>query len=178
MRVFIGIEFNQEVKEYLNGVKEIVKENIKGGDFTHFDNYHLTLRYIGNIYGDEQELLEEVLDKVSTKVESFDITIGDIGSFGKGHTSIVWVGVLKGRNKLGKLYHTIEEELYFNGFDKEGRKYNPHITIGKKIRLNGHGGGYLEPYSGIIKVQTITLFHSHRVNGVLTYTPIYRKDLL
>jgi 2'-5' RNA ligase len=178
MRVFIGVEFDYKVKDYLNGVKEMIKENVKSGDFTNYDNYHLTLRYIGNIYDDEQEVLEEVLDEVSKKIKAFDIKVGDIGTFGKGNTSIVWVGITKGKKELTSMYGVLEEELYFNGFDKEERKYNPHITIGKKVHLNGHGGGYLEPYNDIIKVQTITLFHSHRVNGVLTYTPIYRKDLL
>lgn len=178
MRVFYAIEFQDDVKRYLKDVQDIVKSTTVCGNYTHYTNFHLTLRYVGNIYNGEFEELCQVLDDVSGQTTPFRLRIGDIGVFNKKNKSIVWVGVTKGKRPLKDLVHELEKEIVLSGFEPEARKYRPHVTLGKGVIFSG--GSFtngLPYYDKDIEVQAITLFQSHRVDGVLTYTPLYRSVL-
>lgn len=178
MRVFYAIEFCDDIKQYLKDVQDIVKSTAVSGNFTHYGNFHLTLKYIGNIYNGEYEELCQVLDDVASSIKPFSIRIGDIGAFHKKNSSILWVGVTKGRKALKRLYTKLESEVITSGFEAENRKYRPHITIGKKVIFsNGSFTSKMPYYDHDISVNQITLFQSHRVDGVLTYTPLYRASL-
>lgn len=178
MRVFIGIEFNDKEKEYLHKIKEIIRPNTISGEYTSYSNFHLTIKYIGKISDDDLEVLMEVIDDVSYKIKPFYLKFGELGSFDRKHSSIVWMGFQNGKSSLTTLFKHIESKTVSEGFEEEGRKYRPHVTMGKKVVFNGNTVTELLPsHPDSIEVKYITLFESHRVNGVLTYTPIYRKEL-
>lgn len=178
MRVFYAIEFSDDIKRYLKDVQDVVKSTTVSGRFTHYGNFHLTLKYIGNIYNGEYEELCQVLDDVASSIKPFSIKIGDLGAFHKKNSSIIWVGVTTGKTSLKRLYRKLESELTTSGFEADNRKYRPHITIGKKVTFsNGSFTSEMPYYDHDITVSHITLFQSHRVDDVLTYTPLYRALL-
>lgn len=178
MRVFYAIEFEEDVKRHLRDVQDVVKRTTYRGNFTHYRNFHLTIKYIGHITNGDYEELTGVMEDVATKVAPFTIRIGDIGVFHKKNSDIVWVGVTKGKSRLRSLFVQLEQEVVASGFEPEGRKYRPHVTLGKQIVFqdtpwtNG-----LPYYNQDIQVDAITLFQSHRIDGHLTYTPLYRVTL-
>jgi len=99
-----------------------------------------------------------------------------LGAFHKKNSSILWVGVTKGKQPLKRLFTNLEKEVVASGFEPENRKYRPHITLGKKVVFSG--GSFtngLPYYNEDLTVAKLTLFQSHRVEGVLTYTPLYQK---
>lgn len=179
MRVFVGIEFNSDVREYLYKVQNYIKPLLISGVFTNFNNFHLTTKYIGHVTEDEIEILKDCIFTACEQIQPFDIKLNGLHSFNKGRSSILWVGIDKGKDKLTKLYKAFERELISEEFDLDySKKYRPHITVGKKMILGNQSTSEIFPhfYEGF-RVSTITLFQSHRVNEVLTYTPIYRCDL-
>lgn len=178
MRVFIGFEFDNNVKEYLNSIQQIIKPTTFKGNFTRFDNFHLTTKYIGHVSEDEIDLLEDIIDEVSELVTAFDIKINGLGSFDKKHSSIIWVGILKGKEYLSKVFQKIERKTVEAGFEREVRKYRPHITLGKKVVFSKHSNTeYIPSYDEIVHFNRITLFESSRIDGELTYIPIYSSEL-
>ena len=178
MRVFYAVEFEDDVKRYVKDVQDIVKTTTVSGNFTHYTNFHLTLKYIGNIYNGEFDELCQCLDDVATITKPFVIRIGDIGVFHKKNSSILWVGVTKGKKKLKQVFQKLEQEVVTSGFEPEIRNYRPHITLGKKVVFSeGSFTNGLPYYDHDIEVKSITLFQSHRIDGVLTYTPLYRAVL-
>lgn len=178
MRVFIGIELHQHIKEYLFTTQRIIKSGTIKGDFTRMENFHLTLKYIGHVNEEEIEDLEDAIDLVCDHTKAFTITINGIGSFDKKTSSIVWVGIASGRQELKHLFQRIDKETVKLGFLKEERRYRPHITLGKKIVFSPFSRTeFIPPYEEPVQVKKITLFHSDRIDGVLTYTPIYSQLL-
>lgn len=176
MRVFIAIEFADEVKRYLKKVQDVVKSTAVRGNFTHYENFHLTLKYIGNIYNGEYEELCQCIDDICKDVSPFSIRIGDLGVFHKKNSSIFWVGVTDGKDRLKSLFKKIESEVTQSGFEAENRKYRPHVTVAKKVVLSqGSFTNGLPYYNVDIPCTSLTLFQSHRVDGVLTYTPLYTR---
>src|SRR6056297_2629633 len=100
MRVFIGIQLPTEVKEYLDYVSRLIQQSTYKGQFTLFDNYHITIKYIGETTRDDLDTLEELLDYVAKNVEPFTLGIEDLGSFYKKGKYIVWMGINQGKQAL------------------------------------------------------------------------------
>lgn len=178
MRVFIAIEFKDNVKRYLKDVQDIVKLTAYNGNFTHYDNFHLTVKYIGNIYNGEFDELCQCVDDICKDTKPFSIRIGDIGFFNKRNENIIWVGVTKGKEKVMSLHRKTEKITTKSGFNEEHRKFRPHVTIGKKVAFNDYGFSSRLPFfDQDIQVNKITIMESSRIDGVLTYTPLYSRSL-
>ncbi len=108
----------------------------------------------------------------------FSIKIGDIGFFNKRTTNIVYVDVTRGKDILMRLHKLTDKETNNSGFKPELRKFRPHVTIGKKVVFsNGTYTNGLPLLKGEIEVTKLTLMESSRIDGVLTYTPLYSQIL-
>ena len=178
MRVFIAIEFKDNVKSYLKDVQDIVKSTTYKGNFTKYDNFHLTVKYIGEIYNGEYEEVCQCIDDICSNMAPFSIKIGDIGFFNKRTTNIVYVDVTRGKDILMRLHKLTDKETNNSGFKPELRKFRPHVTIGKKVVFsNGTYTNGLPLLKGEIEVTKLTLMESSRIDGVLTYTPLYSQIL-
>lgn len=178
MRVFIGIELPAEVKEYLDKVSRLIQQSAYKGNFTIFDNYHITIKYIGEATSEDLDTLENMMDYVANNHSSFTLSVEDLGSFNRRGKYIVWMGVNHGKTLLKGVYDAFEELMEENGFKKETRKFQPHITIGKNIMFSYDTMHVDIPsYNKDIVVDKLTLFWSHREDDVLVYTPIYEKSL-
>ena len=178
MRVFIGIELSKDVKEHLDKVSRLIQKTSYKGNVTLYDNYHITLKYIGHATSEDIDTLENMIDYIAEKHQPFTLSIEDMGSFIKKGKHIVWMGVNHGKKALKDVYDAFEELMVDNGFKKDERKYQPHITLGKNILFSYDSTTVDIPYytNGIL-VDKITLFWSHREDDVLVYTPIYQQSL-
>lgn len=176
MRVFIGIALPREVKEHLHQLTNLIKKSSYKGNFPTIDNYHITLKYIGQATSDDLDTLEDMIAFVAENTKPFKITIEDMGSFVKKGKHIVWVGLNHGKQSLKKLFYSLELLMEENGFTKEHRKYKPHITLGKQIVFS-QGNGFVDvpAYNKEILVEKLTLFWSHREDDILVYSPIYEQ---
>jgi 2'-5' RNA ligase len=61
----------------------------------------------------------------------FNINIRGAGAFPNfKYPNILWIGI-DGPEELKRLYEDIEECMFELGFEKEDRKFSPHLTIGR-----------------------------------------------
>ena len=70
------------------------------------------------------------------------------------------------------LQHEIEHKFALCGFEMDGRKYHPHITLGREV-VTDTAPWTIEPFGET--VTSIELMKSERINGKLTYTTIHEK---
>ncbi|MCD8045223.1 MAG: hypothetical protein LUE90_00950 [Clostridiales bacterium] len=63
------------------------------------------------------------------------------------------------------------------GISFDEKPFNAHITLARKARVNLDELNNFPEKKYKLRVNEITLFHSTRVNGVLTYLPIYKVGL-
>lgn len=180
MRVFYAIEFSDSVKEYIKSVQNVIRENSIKGNFSHEENFHLTLKFIGEV--DEKKLskLKYSLDKVSGQVKPFSIRFDQLGFFNKENKKVVWIGVENEDKGLIQLYNTLETVLHAEDFAKELRGYSPHITLSRETVLKDGfekqtAGAVIDPME--INVNRISLMESTRINGKLTYRSIYTREI-
>jgi 2'-5' RNA ligase len=177
VRVFIGIWFPEEKKNQLLAASQPVVEHSLNGNFTIRDNFHLTLRFIGEADENGIMRLKRAIDETAASKKPFSFVIHGYNQFKRQNTSIVYADVQKSK-ELNDLYRQMEEALYKNGFTKEERAYTPHITLGREVVLGEDLNLKKEKFEDItIDAQDISLIESKQIQGVLRYVPIYTRPL-
>lgn len=175
MRLFIAINFDQPVKDILVESIQNLKQHSKSGNFTHRENLHLTLVFIGETT--KLDIIKKAMDKVDA--DKFILDISDFGSFKRNGGDIYWIGVEK-NNTLLSIFNQLYKLISDYGFKIDNREYNPHLTFGREVILED-SFNIDEFINSLPKIQTqvkkISLMKSERINGKLTYTEIYKKDL-
>lgn len=145
------------------------------------DNYHLTLKFLGEVNDGRIEEVERGLEKVAGSTEMMDIEFSGFGAFPTiRRPRVVWVGA-DPTPALRCLKQDIEWALADSGFERETRAFHPHITVGKAEETNGAGAfrGLDElaaglTYQGIIRVRKLQLMRSMGSKGGAQYS-IYRS---
>lgn len=178
MRIFIGISFKKEIREYLSEVQDIIRLNTLKGNFTKFSNFHITLRFLGELNQHQVDECCDSLEELSGIIKKFPIRIGDLNSFSRKNKHIVYVEVIKNKNELIKLVGKLDQIIDNYGFLKRAGKFKPHITIARKVQLPEVSVlKTLTNFDKDILIDQVTLFLSHRVQNQLVYTPLYSVKL-
>ncbi len=179
MRVFIAVKFNDEIKDKLDKTRAEIERNAKHGNFTRKDNYHLTLKFIGEVAPDDIDDIARGISMAASKNRSFSFTLSRTGYFARPGAIIPWVGIEE-NSALKRLVGTIERDLEKFGYKRERRGFAPHITLGREVafrpdKKNFMQGLTFEPME--VEVSEITLFESVRQGPKLVYKPLYTAKL-
>jgi len=172
MRLFIAINFCDNTKSKLQHLCSELRVTSKKGSFTLTPNLHLTLVFLGECTLEEACLIKSVMDK--TQFAPFELGIDSIGRFKRVGGDVWWAGVER-CEPLQNLYTTLATKLRASGFKIENRKYSPHITLGRRV-VTEFAPKEIEAFS--VKVCSIELMKSERIDAKLTYTPIHTKTAL
>jgi len=169
MRLFAAINFGPDVHARLLALQSELRAKSQRGNFTVPENVHLTLVFLGECNEKQTTDAKAAMDALS--FEAFAVEIDRIGCFERDDGNIWWVGVRESRPLL-TLQRELTDKLTFKGFALQRRKYNPHITLGRKVEGN-IAGWEIEPFNET--AASIELMKSERVHGKLMYTAIHRK---
>jgi len=94
---------------------------------------HITIKFIGDLEEKRIPKLISALQNIADSSYSFNLSFTKFGFFFKNDLpAILWVGVSE-TSELFVLRDIIENELFEIGFEKENKKYKPHLTL---LRLN------------------------------------------
>jgi 2'-5' RNA ligase len=168
MRLFIAINFNSETLARFLSLRDELRSRSVRGNFSAPENLHLTLVFIGDISPKKLGKIEAILETV--EFEPFDVTVERLGTF--SHGTLWWAGLRKDQ-PLMDLQHEIEYKLALCGFEMDGRRYKPHITLGREV-VTDAAPWRIEPFGE--QVRKIDLMKSERINGKLTYTVIFTRE--
>ncbi|MEA4815484.1 MAG: RNA 2',3'-cyclic phosphodiesterase [Lachnospiraceae bacterium] len=179
MRTFIAVEFNDELKNHMDGLAKYISKYSKTGNFTRRDNYHLTLRFIGETPTSDIELLCEAIQETAVRNEGFELFLSELGEFKRESKSVVWAGIKDDKRELSRLASSLEKSLELQGFPRDKKKFSPHITLGREVSLI-RDLKYFEDYIKtpiIIPFKKISLMESVRIGPNLVYKRVFCSDL-
>lgn len=170
-RLFIAIDFPQEVKAAINDCTDMLQKQAARGSFTIKDNLHLTLFFIGPT--DRERDIAKVLDE--TVCRPFTIEINNkLDKFIHGRGDIYWLGI-KQCPPLAALQADLTKRLGNIGFVDDGRPYRPHITLGRGIVAQ-------QPQIKVpeitFEVTQIELMQSLSIDQRVLYKSIYSKNFM
>ena len=125
LRLFVGIGFPPELKLRLS----LLCSGIPRAKWVDPGNFHLTLRFIGEIAEDRAADVDDAL--VRLRARRFALQLAGTGVFGGGDKPrSLWVGVERGPELLA-LRDKIEQALIRAGLPPEPRKFAPHVTLAR-----------------------------------------------
>ena len=121
LRLFVGIALPPELKLRLS----LLCSGVPGARWVDPGNYHLTLRFIGEV----DEGLASDIDAALLQVRAprFEVTLAGVGRFGD---RMLWVGVDKSP-PLVHLRDKVESALVRLGLPAETRRYAPHVSLAR-----------------------------------------------
>jgi 2'-5' RNA ligase len=129
MRIFIGIDLPENIKENLKEIIEKVKK-IKEAKLVKIENLHITLKFLGEVEEEKIEVINRTLQHCADKSKSFNVKIKGIGVFpSEKKVRVLWAGIEDGED-LKNLNRKIEDALKNLGFEKE-KEFVAHITIAR-----------------------------------------------
>jgi 2'-5' RNA ligase len=133
LRLFVGIALPPELKLQLS----LLAAGVPGARWVDPGNYHLTLRFIGEV--DEGQAADIDTALVPIRAPRFDVSLARVGHFG---LRMLWVGIER-NPALQHLHEKIESALSRLGYPPEERRYTPHVTL---ARLKGTHERKLQTY--------------------------------
>jgi RNA 2',3'-cyclic 3'-phosphodiesterase len=123
-RLFTALEIPIEVGQSLS----MLRGGLPGARWIDPDNYHLTLRFIGDI---DDALAREVADLLAgVRRASFELRLDGLSSFG-GRKPRAVVAAAAPVQALFDLQSEQERLMQRVGLDPDGRKFTPHVTLAR-----------------------------------------------
>ena len=123
-RIFTALEIPSAVAQSL----AMLRGGLPGARWIDQENYHLTLRFIGDI---DDSLAREIADMLnSVRRMSFKLRLEGLASFG-GRKPRAVVATAAPTQALLELQAEQERMMQRVGLEPEGRKYTPHVTLAR-----------------------------------------------
>ncbi|NLK17938.1 MAG: RNA 2',3'-cyclic phosphodiesterase [Clostridiales bacterium] len=174
IRLFIAINFPDGVLDKISGIIEKARENSTSGRFVDRQNLHLTLEFLGKVEPGRLFAIKKIMDGIEQPL--FKMRLAGIGRFKRPEGDIYWIGVVD-NPALFDLQRRLHEALEAEGFPLEQKKYTPHITIGRKVRLK-EGFSICSELDGMaVHVKKVDLMRSELTKKRAIYTVLYSKPL-
>ncbi len=123
-RLFTALEIPTDVAQSL----AMLRGGIPGARWIDPENYHLTLRFIGDIDDTLANEIALMLDGVSRM--AFDLRLDGLTSFGS-HKPRAVVATAAPTRQLFELQAEHERLMRRVGLEPEGRKFTPHVSLAR-----------------------------------------------
>ncbi len=127
-RLFSGLEIPREISDRLM----LLKGGLESARWVDPDNYHITLRFVGDVDGATAERFSEALAQITAA--PFTLFLDGAGSFGRGRPRALWAGVGPSA-PLMALANAHEQAALAAGLETETRNFHPHVTLARMRRV-------------------------------------------
>ncbi|MFS2316539.1 RNA 2',3'-cyclic phosphodiesterase [Maricaulis sp. D1M11] len=122
LRLFAALPLPEDLARRL----KTLQKGVPGARWRPVENFHLTLRFFGEMDERRAEDLDGELAHLTAK--RFDLALKGTGWFGKTQPHALWLGA-QGGDRLTALQEKTERAARKAGLDPETRKFAPHVTL-------------------------------------------------
>ena len=123
-RLFTGLEVPAAITEHLSNLRS----GLPGARFVEPSDYHITLRFIGDV---DIRMANEIADMlIGVRRKAFNLKLSELRSFGKDapHAVVATIATSSDLIELAAEHERIMQRL---GLPPEPRKFTPHITLAR-----------------------------------------------
>ncbi len=133
-RIFVAVDISDEAREraadHIDKMRQLAKGVRVGWERP--EKLHITLKFLGNV---EEERLEQISDRVgvvATRFLPFGMAVTGTGVFPRvEQPRVLWLGIENADGSLAEIASQLDSGLPRLGFEKEKRKFSPHLTIAR-----------------------------------------------
>ena len=176
MRLFVAVNFNDEIKSRLLELQKQLRSQALRGSFTRPENFHLTLAFLGETPEEKLQSLFDIIGEIQSP--PFDIPFNRTGCFTHSRKELWWIGAepdCPGLPIIKAIHRQLIDRLEKEGFSVDKRPFNPHITLGREIKRDRPIA--LDCQAITVRVGRISLMKSEHSVGVRTYTELFGQKL-
>lgn len=157
MRLFVAAELPESIIEALAETSAGLRATVPGR-YVASDLFHITLAFLGEVAGQRADYAATALDEACREAVSFEVALGDLGSFGRRRKATVWQG-LSDAGALPELAKSVRRELRDRDFDFNEKAFLPHVTLMRAADLSS--GCLPAPCIARGQIEQVTLFRSN-----------------
>jgi 2'-5' RNA ligase len=128
-RLFTALEIPRDAALSLS----LLRGGLPGARWIDVENYHLTLRFIGDVEGHVADEIANALDRVHRP--AFSLALTGVGAFGSKKPHSIWAGATVSPD-LAALQGEIERICQRIGVAADPRKFVPHVTLARLKNAN------------------------------------------
>lgn len=140
------------------------------------ENFHITLRFIGDVDGVGSDKILAALDDLETEGPR-RLALDSLGTFPRASKAVVaWLGV-RHDGWLDRLADDVNDAVDHAGFGVEERPFRAHVTLSRirpAVDLRSYAA---EPLDLPVEIERFTLFESHLGGGPVRYEAIEHVTL-
>ena len=123
-RLFTALEIPRNAAMSLS----LLRGGLPGARWIDVENYHITLRFIGDIDGRTADEVVDRLDRIERP--EFQLNLTGMGSFGSKKPHSIWAGVSPSP-EMHALQAEVERICQRIGLPPDPRKFMPHVTLAR-----------------------------------------------
>ena len=124
-RLFVAIDLPDSVVDTLDRLCT----GLPGARWIDPDQYHLTLRFIGEVDGLVARDIDVGLAEL--EFEPFTLNLAGFGHFPpRGVPKVLWAGISP-REPVDRLRRAVDRVVNAAGVEPEHRKFSPHVTVAR-----------------------------------------------
>ncbi|MHB1033510.1 MAG: RNA 2',3'-cyclic phosphodiesterase [Pirellulales bacterium] len=186
VRTFIAVEIPDESRRRAGELIAALGRAPAKVKWVETHNLHLTLKFLGEVDPCRiHDICQAVAESVA-EVPPFEFELRGAGAFPDAHRPrTVWLAVDRGREEMAVLHDCVEAALAKIGFREDGRRFEPHLTIGR-VREGGPGiaelGRLLKQnadfLAGTATLSEVVVFSSELSRSGPTYEALGHAELL
>ncbi len=135
IRTFVAVEVNRAVRRAAAELIEQLRSGSADVKWVAPENLHLTLKFLGDVALTETARICDALARAASEVEPFEVEMGGAGAFPNvSRPRTIWLGAKGDDRPMLALHDRVEARLQKLGFRREGRRFHPHLTLGRVRR--------------------------------------------
>ena len=124
MRLFVALALPDAVAQSLM----LIQGGVPGARWQTREQFHLTLRFIGEVDGRDAAMLDAALASIADP--GFELQLLGVGQFGNKQPHALWAG-LRSSEALDHLQRKVDTAIRRVGQPQDNHKFTPHVTLAR-----------------------------------------------
>ncbi|HEX4211101.1 MAG TPA: RNA 2',3'-cyclic phosphodiesterase [Candidatus Binataceae bacterium] len=182
IRAFVALRLSADVETEIQKFIDSLRPLCHGVRWVPRDNFHLTLRFLGNrVAASQLEALVDELAVCARRTEPFLLTVQGLGGFPNlTRPRVIWIGLHS--HPLLELAAQVRAAAARSGFTPEDHPYIPHLTIARVRDPKSFGElrsvlqAARERHFGASTINSAALYRSVLGASAATYLELKRWD--
>ena len=184
-RVFIALDVSDEARKVCTA--HIDRLRLEFPDvrvnWERSEKLHITVKFLGDMDVATLEKLGAATSDIGRRHSPFRLHLDRAGVFpSKQRPRILWIGLDGASESISTLHSDIEDACRDLGFKDDGRRFRPHVTIGRirdslsALRLcEAHTRTTIEPVE--FSVGEVVIYESKLQPSGSIYSPVCRASI-
>lgn len=133
MRLFIAVNLSLEARDAIQSALDDFPVANPPWRWVSPDNWHLTLKFLGEIPPAQIDPLKSALNDVAKKHEAFEMTLGAFGGFPNlRNPRVLFYNIEQGARELQSLANDVDVAVEKAvGLERERRRFQAHVTVAR-----------------------------------------------